>query len=71
MAWLVRVALSVAGGGVLYGAWLAVVFGSMSQPSSPRPFLVMLTAPIVTAFGLGTVAVATREAWAYGDSKRR
>ena len=122
MAWLVRVALSVAGGGVLYGAWLAVVFGSMSQPSSPRPFLVMLTAPIVTAFGfalgtvigerltrgyhvrlsrairwplvgcvvgallvypfgpmlipfgmfgLGAVAVATREAWAYGDSKRR
>lgn len=122
MAWLGRVALSVVGGGVLYGAWLAVVLGMPNQSSSPRPFLVMLTAPIVTAlgfalgtvlgeritrgyhvrlsrairwplvgcvvgallvypfgpmlivfgmFGLGTVAVATREAWAYGDSKRR
>lgn len=122
MAWLVRLAVSVVGGGVLYGAWLAVVLATMGPPSSPRPFLVMLTAPIVTAFGfalgtvlgerltrgyhvrlsrairwplvgcvvgallmypfgpmlivfgmfgLGTVAVATREAWAHGDAKRR
>jgi len=119
---LVRLVFAVVGGGLLYAAWLVVVLGTMSQPPEPRPFLVMLTAPIVTAlgfalgtvlgeritrgyrvrlsrairwplvgcmvgallvypfgpmlivfgmFGLGIVAVATREAWAYGDSKRR
>lgn len=122
MAWLLRLVMSVVGGGVLYGAWLAVVLGTTGQPASPRPFLVMLTAPIVTAFGfalgtvlgerltrgyhvrlsrairwplvgcvvgallvypfgpmlmvfgmfgLGTVAVATREAWAYGGARGR
>lgn len=118
---LVRLVLSVLGGGLLYAAWFAVVLAAMTPPH-PAPFAVMLTAPIVTAlgfalgtvlgerltrgyrvrvsramrwplvgcmvgallvypfgpmlivfgmFGLGTVAVATREAWAYSGAKRR
>ena len=54
---LVRAPLSVLGGGLLYTIWLAAVLAGAGRPPSPVSFLIILTAPPVTAagFGLGTV----------------
>ena len=54
---LVRVLVSILGGGLLYTIWLAAVLAGAARPPSPVSFLVILTAPPVTAagFGLGTL----------------
>lgn len=50
---IVRVLVSLLGGITMFAAWLIAVLTRMPRPPVPPSFTVTLTAPVVTAVGLG------------------